>query len=97
MDKPDLKNPNVKELAQAEPGQVKFDYSRAVHVPCGAFEINVEPTGMVKLALAATTMQSTDAQVQVIAHIPQNLMEPLVNAIGLVANRMGIKIHNTVQ
>jgi hypothetical protein len=92
-----LPNPNIHELPAAKPEDMKYDYSKAVHVIGETFQINVEPNGTVKIAFAAVGMNPTDAQVQAVAHITPGLMEPLINAMGLIANRMGIKIHNSVQ
>lgn len=90
-------NPNVRELPAAKAEDMQFDHSKAIHVIGEAFQVNVEPNGTVKIAFAAVSMNSKDAQVQAVAHITPGLMEPFINAMGLVANRMGIKIHNSVQ
>ena len=77
--------------------KVEFDYSKAVHVPAESFEINVDAHGTVKLALAAIGMNPKDAEVAVVAHIPRHMVEPLVNAVGMIANRLNIKLHNSIQ
>jgi hypothetical protein len=94
---PMSKPSDLRETPQANAEEMKFNYSKAVHVVGEAFQINVDPNGTVKIAFAATGMEPSCADVQAIAHIPPTMMEPLVNAICMVANRMRIKIHNTVQ
>lgn len=76
---------------------VEFDYSRAVHVPGESFEVNVDHHGTVKIAFAAIGMNPKDAEVSFIAHVPPHMVAPLVNAMGMIANRMGIKLYDSIK
>jgi hypothetical protein len=92
-------NPNVKTIPHPPGDKVEFDYSKAlvVHAIGEKFQINADPNGTVMIAFAANTMDPAKAQVQVVAHLTPGLFEPLLNAMGLIANRMGIKVHNSIQ
>jgi hypothetical protein len=90
-------NPNLTEVPQPKPGEVKFDHSNAVHVPAESFEINVDAHGTIRLAFAAVGLDPKVAHVSFVAHIPLHMVEQYVNAVGVIANRMKIKMHNSIQ